>query len=222
MSDNPVSFSSDMEGQPERVSTESGIPPIGNTQAANGLTPEMVQEIVRKSISEFRSEEQGQRDKFQSRLQNEVNKRLAAIEASGIKMTDEQKTNFSNETRSQLQSESLTDNSKELEVQPKPLDPTQDDLETVVNQKAQEIYTRYGMVLDSADPEAQGLQGLPAKEFLKELEVRVSKKVQRINGPVDRSGQIPSIGASGAIANPIANVNDLEQLWDRSSFSKRS
>lgn len=222
MSDNPVSFSSDMEGQPERVSTESGIPPIGNTQAANGLTPEMVKEIVRNSISEFRSEEQGQRDKFQSRLQNEVNKRLAAIEASGIKMSDEQKTNFANETRSQLQSESLTDNSKELEVQPKPLDPTQDDLETVVNQKAQEIYTRYGMVLDSADPEAQGLQGLPAKEFLKELEVRVSKKVQRVNGPVDRSGQIPSIGASGAIANPIANVNDLEQLWDRSSFSKRS
>lgn len=218
-----LQFSEQMAGQPEQPLQPAEDAPKTQTQT---VLPDDIfdrfGQIVDQRLEQFSRTQQSRSDKQEARIRKEVDNRIAAARQAFGDVTPEQEKQIASVTRSQLQSEQ--DFSGELPAQGKtpetqaPQTTGTNHIEIAVNNRVNALYQEYGLELDDQDPEAQGIAEITdpfkyTQAVERALEVKKQRLAQTGETPKPPQTNIHTGGGGNTPTNPLANMNDPDQLW---------
>lgn len=243
MGENTVQFSTAGGQSPEagrvgQPTGDQGTPQAGNT-TPTGLDADALFERIDKRIQEsvngaFRGLQSAQ-SKMETRIRSEIDSRLNLLTQSGVELNDQQKLAIANATRRQIEAEGNGGDDpgangsaqSDAQGQRNPSDRRSsganeggpnEDFEWV-NQQAGAMMQSAGVEIDQGDPEAGMIDMSDPNKFLDTLKAAIEKKRERLGNTAQ--GRMPMMGGGGRSSNPIADIKDMNTLYDMALTKKR-
>lgn len=171
-------------------------------QAPQYITRDEAQRLAEAAADAAFRKAQGLTDKTASRLEKQVQDRLAEIEKFVGPLTEEQKAKMAN---------SLTQQEAAPATNPQAATPVAVMDQAEIDRRTSEIYQKHGLELEDTDPEARLVDGVKSPEaWLAALETATAQKAARLKTPAQ--ARVAAFGG-GAAANPVMTTNDPDQLW---------
>lgn len=167
------------------------------------ITRDEAQRLAEAAADAAFRKAQGLTDKTASRLEKQVQERLAEIEKFVGPLTEEQKAKMASSLTQQEAAAPAAN--------PQAATPTAVMDQAEIDRQTGEIYRRYGIELDDTDPEARLVESAKTPEaWLAALDKATAAKAARLKTPAQ--ARVASFGG-GAAADPVISTNNPDQLW---------
>lgn len=185
-------------------------------EEAQRLANEAAEAAFRRSQGLYEKGRQGFEARVQAELAN-FEKVLDLQKKAGMAFTPEQETALRQQAINQAFIGGEQNPPAESPEQPPAQDGGEDDADLdPVTAEAWRMMEDAGIIIEDDDPEAGTLDQSSPYAFLRSIDKAIEAKRQRTGGqqePASQARTPTNIGSAGSHPNPVANTNDLDQLW---------
>jgi hypothetical protein len=204
-------------GQPDPIPQQNTPAPLFSNEQVTAMQ-EMIRELSRPVAQEVATNAFRGFQSITQKLENRVAAKFTELETLGFSLTPEQKNAIRETAKQELANEPENATSQ---VAPNQTQPQQtDNLVTAAQQLIQEL----GVQLENNDPEIKMVVDDPNQplKFLRTFEQALTAKKARLvkQQAINDPKNVPSAGQRGAPGNPIANVNDMDTLYEMARSKK--
>ena len=223
-SDNPQA---DVAGAPAQEQ------PLATNQPSYITSEQFAQAMaeLKQSMSELYRGVQSRTDQIQAKVQKRIESLESSAKASGIQLTDDQRKTLKESATLQAQIEEASSVPPAAKPgQAYPQGELADDLVAKVNRLANEMMDLNGVQIEEGDPENQYLKaaedGTP-QEYINAVKQAIDTKLARIKSSPAQPQANPATSRSPGLvkgvaqSNPISNINNPDELWKLTKFTKR-
>lgn len=201
-------------GQPDPIPQQNTPAPLFTDEQISAMQ-DMIREHSRPIAQEVATNAFRGFQSITQKLENRVAAKFTELETLGFSLTPEQKNIIRETAKQELanEPENATSQVAPNQTQTPPVDP-------ITVAEAQKLIQKYGVQLENGDPELKNVVDdiNQPYEFLKTFEQALTAKKARLvkQQAINDPKNVPSAGQRGAPGNPIANINDMDTLYEMS------
>lgn len=210
-SDVPVSESLGSE-QPAPAPQENTPAPVLTQEQVIALIQQHARPIAQEVTAASYRANQSAMQKFENRVATEIKK----LEGLNIQVTPELQQQVRTNVTQEIASEQPQPGSQPEGVQ------AQNQQPNPVVLAAQELVQEYGVNLEQNDIEIATIDESTPRKFLKTFEAAIVAKKARLvkQQAINDPNNVPAVGQRTGKGNPIAGINDMDELYKMSVTKK--